>query len=111
VNTGPHTLNRLIAIVLDSLDFTFSFLGDLIVFSKNLGDHFRHLKIVFNRLKKYNLKLKPKKCNFFLGHKINKNRVQPDERFIVVFKNVVTPTTNKQIKSFFSLTGYLLQTN
>jgi RNase H-like domain found in reverse transcriptase/Reverse transcriptase (RNA-dependent DNA polymerase)/Integrase zinc binding domain len=109
---APHTFNKLIAIILDSLNFTFSFLDDIIVFSKNIEEHFEHLKIIFERLEKYNLKLKPKKCNFFkeellfLGHKINKHGVKPDEKLVEAIMKFKTPTTNKQIRSFLGLTGF-----
>ena len=41
---------------------------DINVFSKTFDDHLDHLEQVFIQLKEVNLKLKPKKCQFFKQH-------------------------------------------
>ena len=67
---------------------------------------------VFRRLRKYNLKLQPDKCEFlrkevtFLGHKISEHRVEPDASKIECINNFPTPQTAKQLKSFLGLAGY-----
>lgn len=55
-------------------DFMLIYLDDLIIYSKNLKEHLEHLKLVFDTLRKANLRAKLKKCKFmcktitFLGH-------------------------------------------
>jgi len=38
------------------------YLDDVIIYSNNLDEHKRHIKAVFKKIRKANLKLKPSKC-------------------------------------------------
>lgn len=55
-------------------DFIIVYLDDILIFSKNLEDHKRHLEIVLKRLRENKLYAKESKCDFgkpsieFLGH-------------------------------------------
>ena len=70
------------------------------------------MREVFRRLRKYNLKLQPDKCEFlrkevtFLGHKISERGVKPDACKVESVKNFPTPKTVKQLKSLLGLVGY-----
>ena len=55
---------RLINEVLAPFDFTFSYLDDILIFSPDIKTHWKHLRLVFDRLRKTNIKLKKEKCNF-----------------------------------------------
>ena len=50
------------------------YVDDVIVFSKTLEEHLKHLRELFRRLRIHGLFIKPKKCEFatsqahFLGH-------------------------------------------
>ena len=50
------------------------YLDDICIFAPTIDDMFDQIELVFDRLKQYNLKIKPKKCQFFdtsvlfLGH-------------------------------------------
>jgi hypothetical protein len=67
---------RIMDQVLVGLSFTKCYIDDIIVFSLTLANHMCHLQGVFGRLKERNLKLHPRKCQFFhihveyLGHMI-----------------------------------------
>jgi hypothetical protein len=67
---------------------------------------------VFRRLKKYNLKLQPDKCEFFrkevsfLGYKISQLGIEPNARKTETIKNFPTPKTAKQLKCFLGLAWY-----
>lgn len=39
--------------VLQGLDFTYGYLDNVLVFSKDESEHLQHLEILFGRLKKY----------------------------------------------------------
>jgi len=90
----------------------FVFLDDIVIYANSLVDHDRKLWDVFRRLRKYNLKLQPDKCEFlrkevtFLAHKISEHGVEPDTCKVVSVKSFPTPKTVKQLKSFLGLVGY-----
>ena len=50
------------------------YLDDICIFASTINDMLDQIELVFNRLKQFNLKIKPKKCQFFnisvlfLGH-------------------------------------------
>jgi hypothetical protein len=43
------------------------YIDDIIIFSKTEDEHFRNLRLVFDRPKEYNLKLKLSKCHFLFN--------------------------------------------
>jgi hypothetical protein len=114
LKTAPATFQKMMKNVLSGLTGTrcFVFLDDIVIYANSLVDHDRKLRDVFRRLRKYNLKLQPDKCEFlqkevtFLGHKISECRVKPDARKVESVKNFPTLKTVKQLKSFVSLVGY-----
>ena len=79
LTNNPSTFSRIMQHVLQGLNWKIciNYLDDIIIFSKTLEEHLQNLQIVFNRLREFNLKLTPKKCNFlqttieFLGHTIS----------------------------------------
>ena len=113
LKTAPATFQKMMKNVLRSLTGTscFVFLDDIVIYANSLIDHDRKLRDVFRRLRKYNLKLQPDKCEFLrkevtlLGHKISERRFEPDARKVEFVKNFPTPKTVKQLKSFLGLVG------
>ena len=76
----PATFQWLMQNCMGDLNFVYCliYLDDLIMFSRTTEEHLHHLHIVFDRLREYNLKLKPSKCSLFkeeinyLAHKVSK---------------------------------------
>lgn len=64
--------------------FVFVFFDDILVYSKEWGEHLLHLRQVFEILRKYQLYAKRCKCIFesqrvdFLGHILTKNGMAVD---------------------------------
>ena len=62
-------------------DWLLAYIDDLLIFSKNLSDHFRHLKIFMKLVKKNGLVLSKKKMELcitkikFLGHEIENGQI------------------------------------
>ena len=59
---------RLANKVLSGLTFAFGYLDDILVFSPDMESHLKHLKLLFERLRSTDLKLKEVKCNFLKKH-------------------------------------------
>ena len=68
---------RMLNEVLAPFDFTFCYLDDILIFCPDIKTHLKHLRLVFDRLRKADLKLKKEMCNFlkaniqYLGHIIS----------------------------------------
>jgi hypothetical protein len=77
-----------------------------------LVEHDTKLREVFSRLRKYNLKLQPDKCEFlrkevnYLGHVITEEGCKPDPSKVEVIENFPRPENEKQLKSFLGMIGY-----
>jgi len=84
---APATFQRLMNDVLrDYLrKFCLVYLDDIIIYSKSLKDHKRHVRKVLQVIKSAGLKLKSAKCKWFkqkiifLDHKIEVNEIKPDD--------------------------------
>ena len=111
---SPATFQRAMQCCLEGLNWEIAlcFLDDIIVFSRTFEEHIERLQKVFNRLREHNLKLKPKKCEFFktevtyLGHKVSSRGISTDPRKIEAIKNWERPKTVSQLRSFIGLAQY-----
>ena len=65
VQTFSFVINKAIG---QCSDFAGNYLDDIIVFSRTVEDHLKHLEQVFAALQKANLKIKASKCEFFKSH-------------------------------------------
>ena len=62
------------------------YLDDIFIFAPTINDMLDWIELVFNRLKQYNLKIKPKKCQFFdtsvlfLGHILSAQGISANQK-------------------------------
>ena len=111
---APATFQRLMQNCLGELNLTFCivYLDDVIVFSDTEEEHVNRLRVVFERFREYNLKLKPSKCNLFrseityLAHHVSKEGVRPSKKNVEAILAVDYPTTYSQIRAFLGLMGH-----
>lgn len=114
LKNSPNSFQRLMSIVLSGLKpFQIAvYLDDIIIASHSKETHFEKLKLVFDRLKQHNLKLKPDKCAFlktkikYLGFQISDGKVFPDNDNIASVQNFKIPNSRKDVRSFLGLTGF-----
>ena len=114
LKNAPAIFSRLMSNVLAGLigPSVLVYLDDIIIFSETLDEHLDKLKNVFDRLLKYNLKLKLKKCQFlcdsikFLGHEISNQGVSVHKDHFDPIKYLKTPTTKKEVKKFMGTVSY-----
>ena len=78
-------------------DFAIAYLDDILVFSPTLEDHLKHLDVIFGRLRKHDLRLKLKKCNFlefetkYLGFNTGLVGSKPDPRKVEAIRSRPVP--------------------
>jgi hypothetical protein len=90
----------------------FVYVDDVIIWSKDFESHLQHLDLVFQRLRKANLTLRPNKCEFskpeilYLGHLISRERITVDPSKTEAVKSFPIPQTQHDVRSFLGLSGY-----
>ena len=91
------------------------FVDDLTIYSKSKEEHQRHLDMVFERLRKYKLYVKPEKCDLFkteitfLGHRISLNQKSMEPSKVNAIQERTMPTTIAELRSFLGLINYYRQ--
>ena len=74
--------------------------------------HLKHLRLLFERLRSADLKLKEVKCNFlkkhiqYLGHIISGEGITPVPEKLESIQKMLPPTNPKEVKQFLGLIGY-----
>lgn len=74
----------------------------MITESKSLYEHFKHMKLTFNILKKYRMKLNPNKCVFkvgfkkFLGFMVSQRRIESNLEKIKALLKIHSPVNIKE---------------
>lgn len=114
LNISPNSFQRMMAIALSGLplECAFLYIDDIIVVGCSIEHHFKNLEKVFEKLKFYNLKLNPAKCNFFcadvtfLGHHISAEGIQPDKSKYSVIENYPTPNNADEVRRFVAFCNY-----
>jgi hypothetical protein len=82
------------------------------VFSKSKEEHKAHIKQIFELLRKYNLVVSKKKCDWgklellFLRHIVNGEGINVDNNKINKIKDWATPTNITHVQGFLNLATY-----
>ena len=114
LTNAPATFQRYMDVVLAGLKWksVLVYLDDIGIFSQTFEEHLGHLREVFERLRKYNLRLKPSKCNFFqrefkyLGHIISAEGIGCDPDKVKAILEMPAPKSVKQVRSFVGKCNY-----
>jgi len=111
---APATFSRVMDAVLMGLrDIEcLVYLDDILIFSANIPEHARRMRLVFERIREANFKLGIAKCVFaaprvsYLGHILDKDGVSPDQSKVTAIWNFHRPKTVRDVRAFLGLSGY-----
>ena len=110
---GPSFFQRIMDQVLGGLEYCKeNFIDDILVFSKDMESHRRALCEVFQRLRKYNLTLRGRKCEVgkhsinYLGHTFSKMGMSPQKFKVESISAWPQHTNQKELKQFMGLANY-----
>ncbi|GBG75843.1 hypothetical protein CBR_g21087 [Chara braunii] len=97
-----HMLDRFVLIYLD----------DILVYSRSLDDHVKHLRTVLERLRQAKYKANRDKCEFvqqelgYLGHYVTPQGIRPLADKIEALRVWPESTNTTDVRSFMGLAGY-----
>lgn len=89
-------------------DFVVVYIDDICIASNDIEQHKQHLKLVFQRLREYNLKINLAKCDFgkeeiiFLGHRVSNRGIAPTAEKVEAIKNFKKPTVAHELRRFIA---------
>ncbi len=118
LTNAPAVFQRLMQRVLmglnpeDGPDFVSVYIDDILVFSRTISEHLRHLQLVLERLKEAGLKLKPTKCHFireeveYLGHIITPQGLKPNPKLVAAVQEYPAPKNIRNVRQFLGLSSY-----
>lgn len=108
--TFMHLMQSIFSPHLDH--FVIVFLDDILIYSKSLDDHEKHVRCVLELLRKHHLYGKLSKCEFFktsvsfLGHVVGERGISMEEDKVKAIREWPAPTNVRGIRSFLGLAGY-----
>ena len=111
---APATFQRLVEKIFSKImwRFVMLYIDDIIIFSKNITEHFEHLTEVLDILQKHQLQAKLSKCKFFksqltfLGHQVTPEGILPLAENVKTVQGLKEPETLKELRSFLGMTAY-----
>lgn len=109
---AAQTFQRLIHQVLRGLNFAFVYLDDICIASANESEHREHLREVFKRLDRHNLRINWAKCELgkpqltFLGHLITPDGIKPLPERVDAIAKFPKPKIAKELKSFLATINF-----
>lgn len=89
-----------------------NYMDDIIVYSKNLEEHFQHIQLLVTAISNSGFKLKLEKCKFaqtevkYLGHIVGRNFVKPLGDGLRAIKEFPKPRTKKNVRQFLGKVNY-----
>ena len=112
LRNAAQTFQRFMDEVLKDLDSCFSYLDDILVFSRSAEEHEQHLRDLFTQLRKHGILLNPSKCVFrvpevsFLGYKISSLGSQPLPERIADLQAFTPPKTVGELRRFLGMLNF-----
>jgi hypothetical protein len=89
------------------------YIDDIVIKSAGLDSHLTDLRLVFEKMRQYGLKMNPLKCVFgvsagkFLGFIIHEHDIEINPKRVKSMKKVKAPTCKKELQSFLDKVNYL----
>ena len=112
--TLPYTFQRLMNRVFakEINSFILVYLDDILIFSRSIGEHWDHLKIALDRLRRAKLYGRLHKCEFikdkvdYLGFEVSKDGIHASPEKVKAILDWPRPQSVHDIRSFLGLASY-----
>ena len=113
-NVGATYQRAMNAIFHDFIEtFMQVYIDDIVVKSSSENGHIDHLRLSFERMRKYGLKMNPLKCAFgvragdFLGFVVHKKGIEINQNKTKAIMELQPPSTKKQLQSLLGKINFL----
>jgi hypothetical protein len=114
LTNAPAVFQALVNDVLrDMLNkFVFVYLDDILIFSRTLSEHTRHVQLVLRRLLENSLYVKAEKCEFhaqtvsFLGYIVAEGNIQMDPAKVSAVTSWPVPGNRKKLQQFLGFANF-----
>lgn len=96
-------------------EFCINYIDDILIFSKNLEEHLKHIEKLLEVIHAEGLKLKLEKCVFavesikYLGHTLSKNKHSPNQENLISIKNLQRPSNKSGVRSILGSINFYLK--
>ena len=112
LSNAPSVFQELMTHVLEGIQFATAYLDDIIIYSPTVQDHMEHLQVVFDRLRKFGLKMKMSKCKFmqkeinYLGFVVTTEGIRVDPGKVSAIRDLKPPVDVRQVRGFLGTVNY-----
>lgn len=112
LRNAAQTFQRFMNQILQGLDFVIVYIDDICVASESIEQHEGHLRLVFERLRQYSMKINLAKCNIgkekvtFLGHTVSGNGIAPTQERIQAILDFPKPTKACELRGFLAMLNF-----
>lgn len=113
LRNSPSAFQRLLDFIVRDLEGVRAYIDDLVVMSNTLEEHLERMEGLLVRLRKHNIKLRPKKVQLiktsinYLGYQIEAGKsIRPGLIKTEAIKNWTPPSSVKEIRQFLGLAGF-----
>jgi hypothetical protein len=112
-NAGATYQRAMNLIFHDLLGIIEVYIDDIVVKSGSLNSHLADLRLAFEKMRRYGLKMNPLKCAFgvsagkFLGFIVHEKGVEIDPKKFDSIKKIEAPACKKELQRFLGKVNYL----
>ncbi len=91
------------------------YLDNVIIHSRTKEKHIKHVRVILQKIRKANLKLKPTKCKWFkqkltfIEHRITVRGIESDPKNIEKIKNIRMPNFTIELRGFLGTVQFYRQ--
>lgn len=112
LRNAAQSMQRLVNAAVGNLPFVFAYVDDILIASRSLTEHEKHISAVLQRLRDYGLTINLAKCEFaktelkFLGHLITPNGIKPLPAKVQAILEIPKPAQAKNLKGFIATLNF-----